>query len=278
MALPAPASRRFRGWPCRPCSARRTSSTPSVRPSAATAARSADVRPDDLGAVVIRELVRRTGADPAAIDDVLLGCANQAGEDNRNVARMSALLAGLPAVGAGRDRQPPVRLGPDGGQRRRAGHRRRRRRSADRGRRRVDVARAAGDAQAAPGLSARRRHDGRQHARLALRQSADGGPLRHARAGRDRRAGRREVRGHARGAGRLRAGEPAPLGGRAGRGALRRRALRRRAARRGQAPSARKAGTPAPAPLRGRRASRAPRPPPRSWRRCARRFARSAAR
>jgi len=56
----------------------------------------AEVRPDDLGALVIRELVRRTGADPAAIDDVLLGCANQAGEDNRNVARMSALLAGLP--------------------------------------------------------------------------------------------------------------------------------------------------------------------------------------
>jgi 3-oxoadipyl-CoA thiolase len=56
----------------------------------------AEVRPDDLGALVIRELVRRTGVDPGAIDDVLLGCANQAGEDNRNVARMSALLAGLP--------------------------------------------------------------------------------------------------------------------------------------------------------------------------------------
>ena len=56
----------------------------------------AEVRPDDLGALVIRELMRRTGADPAAIDDVLLGCANQAGEDNRNVARMSALLSGLP--------------------------------------------------------------------------------------------------------------------------------------------------------------------------------------
>jgi 3-oxoadipyl-CoA thiolase len=56
----------------------------------------ADVRPDDLGALVIAELVRRTGADPAGIDDVQFGCANQAGEDNRNVARMSALLAGLP--------------------------------------------------------------------------------------------------------------------------------------------------------------------------------------
>jgi 3-oxoadipyl-CoA thiolase len=58
----------------------------------------AEVRPDDLGALVIRDLVRRTGADPAAIDDVLLGCANQAGEDNRNIARMSALLAGLPVT------------------------------------------------------------------------------------------------------------------------------------------------------------------------------------
>jgi 3-oxoadipyl-CoA thiolase len=58
----------------------------------------AEVRPDDLAAIAIRELVRRTGVDPAAIDDVLLGCANQAGEDNRNVARMSALLAGLPVT------------------------------------------------------------------------------------------------------------------------------------------------------------------------------------
>ena len=56
----------------------------------------AEVRPDDLGAVVIAEIVKRTGADPAAINDVLMGCANQAGEDNRNVARMSLLLAGLP--------------------------------------------------------------------------------------------------------------------------------------------------------------------------------------
>ena len=56
----------------------------------------ATVRPDDLAAIVIADLVRRTGVDPASIDDVILGCANQAGEDNRNVARMSALLAGLP--------------------------------------------------------------------------------------------------------------------------------------------------------------------------------------
>ncbi|CAG9185255.1 3-oxoadipyl-CoA thiolase [Cupriavidus pampae] len=55
------------------------------------------VRPDDLGAVPLRALIaRNTGLDPAVIDDVIFGNANQAGEDNRNVARMSLLLAGLP--------------------------------------------------------------------------------------------------------------------------------------------------------------------------------------
>ena len=61
----------------------------------------ASVRPDDLAAVVIRALVDRSGIDPAAIEDVILGCANQAGEDNRNVARMAALMAGLPVEVAG---------------------------------------------------------------------------------------------------------------------------------------------------------------------------------
>jgi len=55
-----------------------------------------DVRPDDLAAIAIREAVTRAGVAPKEIDDVILGCANQAGEDNRNVARMSLLLAGLP--------------------------------------------------------------------------------------------------------------------------------------------------------------------------------------
>jgi acetyl-CoA C-acetyltransferase len=56
----------------------------------------AGVRPDDLAAAVIRALIERTGVDPALVEDVILGCANQAGEDNRNIARMAALLAGLP--------------------------------------------------------------------------------------------------------------------------------------------------------------------------------------
>ena len=55
-----------------------------------------DVRSDDLGALVIAELLKRNPIDAAEIEDVIFGCANQAGEDNRNVARMSLLLAGLP--------------------------------------------------------------------------------------------------------------------------------------------------------------------------------------
>lgn len=56
----------------------------------------APVRPDDLAALVIKTIVERNGLDPALIEEVYFGCANQAGEDNRNVARMAALLAGLP--------------------------------------------------------------------------------------------------------------------------------------------------------------------------------------
>jgi 3-oxoadipyl-CoA thiolase len=59
------------------------------------------VRPDDLAALAVRAAVDRAGVEPAEIEDVYLGCANQAGEDNRNVARMAALLAGLPENVAG---------------------------------------------------------------------------------------------------------------------------------------------------------------------------------
>lgn len=58
----------------------------------------APVRPDDLAAHTITALLQRTGLDPALIDDVILGCTNQAGEDNRNVARMALLRAGLPVT------------------------------------------------------------------------------------------------------------------------------------------------------------------------------------
>src|SRR6266571_6076951 len=60
-----------------------------------------DVRPDDLAALAIAEAVRRANIETGSIEDVILGCANQAGEDNRNVARMALLLAGLPIEVAG---------------------------------------------------------------------------------------------------------------------------------------------------------------------------------
>ena len=61
----------------------------------------ATVRPDDLAAAVLRAVVERAGVDPALVEDVILGCANQAGEDNRDVARMALLLAGFPVEVAG---------------------------------------------------------------------------------------------------------------------------------------------------------------------------------
>jgi acetyl-CoA acyltransferase len=59
------------------------------------------VRPDDLGAVALEALIERTGVPPPEVEDVFFGCANQAGEDNRDVARMSLLLAGFPETVAG---------------------------------------------------------------------------------------------------------------------------------------------------------------------------------
>ena len=61
----------------------------------------ASVRPDDLASIAIQALLRRVDLDANLIEEVYLGCANQAGEDNRNVARMAALLAGLPISVAG---------------------------------------------------------------------------------------------------------------------------------------------------------------------------------
>ena len=55
-----------------------------------------DLRPDDLAAIALKEVIARAGIEPAEVEDVILGCANQAGEDNRNVARMALLLAGFP--------------------------------------------------------------------------------------------------------------------------------------------------------------------------------------
>src|ERR687895_2382465 len=59
------------------------------------------VRPDDLGALILENLMERTGVPPDEVEDVYLGCGNQAGEDNRDVARMSLLLAGFPETVGG---------------------------------------------------------------------------------------------------------------------------------------------------------------------------------
>jgi acetyl-CoA acetyltransferase len=70
----------------------------------------AAVRPDDLAALVLEAIVERSGIDPAVIEEVYLGCANQAGEDNRDIARMAALLAGFPVETPSTKRREPSAL------------------------------------------------------------------------------------------------------------------------------------------------------------------------
>src|SRR3712207_9299797 len=65
------------------------------------------VRPDDLGAVGLEALMERTGVSPSEVEDVYMGCANQAREDHRDVARMGLLLAGFPRTVAGATVNPP---------------------------------------------------------------------------------------------------------------------------------------------------------------------------
>src|SRR4051812_49878595 len=71
-------------------------------------------RPDDLAARVIEAVVERTGLPVDEVDDVILGCTNAAGEDNRNVARMALVLAGLPVEVAGGAGHPPRCAAPPG--------------------------------------------------------------------------------------------------------------------------------------------------------------------
>src|SRR5256885_9433808 len=74
-----------------------------------------DARPDDLAALVVREAVRRNQLDPTSIEDVYFGDANQAGEDNRNVARMAVLLAGPPGGSPAATPNPLLRSGGQAG-------------------------------------------------------------------------------------------------------------------------------------------------------------------
>ena len=163
----------------------------------------AKVRADDLAAVPIKALVARNpNADWEALDEVYFGCANQAGEDNRNVARMALLLAGLP------DKVPGVTLNRlcasgmnavgDAARAIRAGeiefaHRRRRG---------IDDARAAGDGQGGNAVPAHRRNP-RHHHRLAFHQSADEEAIRRRFHAGDRRERRRGIPGQPQGSGRL---------------------------------------------------------------------------
>jgi acetyl-CoA acetyltransferase len=102
------------------CAARRT---PVGRYGGALAR----LRPDDMAAAVVDGLLDlHPGLGVEGAVGWILGCANQAGEDNRNVARMAVLLSRLGRGRAGADRQPPLRLGPRRGHRGRAGHPRRR--------------------------------------------------------------------------------------------------------------------------------------------------------
>ena len=169
----------------------------------------ADVRTDDLGAVPIRALMARNpGVDWSRVDDVWYGCANQAGEDNRNVARMSSLLAGLPVdvpgvtvnrlCGSGMEavgsaaraiKAGEIELAIAGGVESMS---------------RAPFVHGQGDCGFQPRCANLRHHD-----RLALRQQIDEGPVRcrfHARDGGERGAAVRHQPG---GPGRLRPAQPA---------------------------------------------------------------------
>ena len=186
----------------------------------------ASIRPDDLAALVVRAVVDRAGIDPAVIEDVILGCANQAGEDNRNVARMAALLAGLPVEVGRTDRQSTVRLGSAGDQRGsprdRGGRRRRLRRRGVESMTRAPYVMAKPENAWDRGSARAPGHD----ARLAVHQPEarrDALPLLD---GRDRGERRRALGRQSRAAGRLRAREPS----------ARRRGDRRRPVRRPDRP------------------------------------------
>ena len=131
----------------------------------------AAVRPDDLAALVVGAAVARAGVPGDAVDEVVLGAANQAGEDNRDVARMAVLLAGLPDTRARLHGQPAVRERPDRVAGGRAGGALRRGRPGGRRRGRVDDPGPLGDGQAGHAVGQAGR-GGRHLAGLALHQPA----------------------------------------------------------------------------------------------------------
>jgi acetyl-CoA acyltransferase len=161
------------------------------------------VRADDLGAIPLRALKERNaGVDWEAIEEVYYGCANQAGEDNRNVARMATLLAGLPVSVPGTTLNRLCGSGMDAVLAASADHPLRRGRTGARRRRRKHVPRALRHAQGRHGLFAQRRNL-RHHHRLAFRQSGAEIAIRRRFDARDRRERRRGFRHQPRGPGRL---------------------------------------------------------------------------
>ena len=196
------------------------------------------VRPDDLAGLAIAAAVERAGVPPAEIEDVHFGCANQAGEDNRNVARMAALLAGLPESVAGVTVNRLCASGlaavvsachavaaGDGD-------------LFVAGGRRVDEQSAAGNVEAGYGVSAREPGRLRHGARLALSEPEAGGDVPARVDGRDGRERRRALGRLAGRSGRVRARVAAALGGGERSRALRRRARRCRRRRARRAPAA----------------------------------------
>ena len=195
----------------------------------------ASVRPDDLAALVLRAVVDRAGIDPGQVEDVILGCANQAGEDNRDVARMAAPAGRLPGRGRRADRQPAVRLRPPGDQLGGPRHPGRRRRRVHRRRRRVDDPGALRHGQARGRLRPGRSPAGRHHARLALRQpEARRAPITRTRWARPPRTSPSAGTSSRDAPGRLRARQPAQ-----GRRRDRGRPLRRARSSRSRSPSGR---------------------------------------
>ena len=172
----------------------------------------AGVRPDDLGAHVIAAAVERTGLDPAGVADVYWGAANQAGEDNRDAARMCSLLAGLPVEVPG---VTVNRLCASGLEAVNQAARALRLGEGDlylAGGARVDEPRPVGRAEARDGARPRAADDARHRARLAARQPQDGRDVLDRVDGRDGRERRRALRRLARRSGRVRAAQPPARG------------------------------------------------------------------
>ena len=167
----------------------------------------ASVRPDDLGAVVVKSIVERNGVDPEQIDDVIFGNANGAGEDNRNVGHMATLLAGLPTSVPGSTINRLCGSSLDAAMPGEPRDRDRRRRRRARRRRGVDEPRAVGGAEAGEGLPGRSADDALHHARLAHGQPEHAGPVDDLARRVDREAGRHPRRRPG-GAGRVRAAQP----------------------------------------------------------------------